>query len=276
MQTATILSDNRTSDPGKYRTEHGLSVLLQSGGVEILLDTGASGLFARHAEELGLDLSQVDYVFLSHGHADHTGGLRTFLELNRKARVLVSPEAVRGRFFSTRGGMHDITAPWPLDLMKGRMITTEGSTEIAGGIHVITRIPHPHGIPSGNRHLLTERDGVPVPDDFRHEMALYADGFLFTGCAHNGLENILEACPWPVHTVLGGFHLLDAKGEDSYETQEELTGLAGRLLRAYPGTFFYTGHCTGDKAFEILQSVMGDRIRRFSCGMKIFKNFSYI
>ncbi|NLZ19172.1 MAG: MBL fold metallo-hydrolase, partial [Bacteroidales bacterium] len=212
--------------------EHGLSVLLQSGTLEILLDTGASDLFVRHAEKLDLDLSGVDYVFLSHGHADHAGGLRTFLELNRKARVLVSREAVGGQFFSTRGGMHDITASWPLDLMKGRMVPTEGSPEIAGGIHVITRIPHSHGIPSGNRHLLRECDGRPVPDDFRHEMALYSDGFLFTGCAHNGLENILEACPWPVHTVLGGFHLLDAKGEESYETAEELTGLAVRLLRS--------------------------------------------
>jgi len=98
---------------------------------------------------------------------------------------------------------------------------------------------------------------------------LYIDGLLFTGCAHNGLENILEACPWPVHTVLGGFHLLDARGEDAYEDGKTLTALAGRLAERYPRTTFYTSHCTGDGAFRTLQSVLGPRLQQFSCGTRI-------
>ena len=78
MMKWIVLSDNRSSD-SRLSTEHGLSILLRTEQHKILLDTGASDLFIRNAELLGIDLSDVDYVFISHGHSDHAGGLRYFL-----------------------------------------------------------------------------------------------------------------------------------------------------------------------------------------------------
>jgi len=71
----TVLSDNRSSNPA-LETEHGLSILLQTERHKILLDTGASDVFIRNAEQLGMDFSDVDYVFISHGHSDHADGVR--------------------------------------------------------------------------------------------------------------------------------------------------------------------------------------------------------
>ena len=120
-------------------------------------------------------------------------------------------------------------------------------------------------MPKGNQNLYVQNNaGNYIHDDFRHELALYVDGLLFTGCAHSGLENILAACPWPVHTVVGGFHLLD-----NHETTEELAKLAKRLTEAYPETLFYTSHCTGDKVFAVLKTIMGEQLHAFSCGMTI-------
>ena len=102
-----VLSDNR-SDDSRLSTEHGLSIFLrrsQTGRDKILLDTGASDVFIRNADQLGIDLSDVDYVFISHGHSDHAGGLRYFLEHNQKAQVIVSPDAMSGKFFSKRGNL---------------------------------------------------------------------------------------------------------------------------------------------------------------------------
>ena len=265
----TILADNRTLDKGRFRTEHGLAVLLQTADKQILLDTGASSLFLENAVQLGLDLSAVDYVFLSHGHADHTGGLAAFLQENPKATVIVSPAAVSKNFYSRKGALHSIKAEWPFGQMEGRTLYVRETQRFADGFSVIAAIPHHHPLPQGNRNLLVRQGDGFCPDPYDHEMALYVDGFLFTGCAHNGLENILEACPWPVSTVLGGFHLLDSQGGYAYESEAELMALARRLGEKYPQVTFYTGHCTGDTAFRTLKTVLGKRLAHFCCGEMI-------
>ena len=256
----TVLVDNRTNNPS-LETEHGLSILLETEKHSILLDTGASDVFIRNAERLGKDLSTVDYVFVSHGHSDHAGGLKHFMQINKKAKVIVSPDAISGRFFSKRGNLHSITTEWP-EICDDRLILIDQTREIAKGLHIIAHIPQIHPMPKGNQNLyVQDSDGNYIHDDFCHELALYVDGMLFTGCAHSGLENILAACPYPVNFVVGGFHLLDGQ-----ESEEELQELAERLKEQYPTTQFYTSHCTGDSVFEVMKGVMGEQLQSFRCG----------
>ena len=258
-----VLSDNRKNNE-QLETEHGLSILLENEKHRILLDTGASDVFIRNAEKMGIDLSMVDYVFISHGHSDHAGGLKHFLNINERAKIVVSPDAMSGKFFSKRGNLHSITAEWP-KIDDDRLVLIDQTCAIAEDIHVIAHIPQKHPMPKGNQNLYVQNTvGDYIHDDFRHELALYIDGLLFTGCAHSGLENILSACPYPVKAVVGGFHLLD-----DHESEEELTALALRLKENYSNTQFYTSHCTGDSVFATLQRVMGDKIHAFSCGTSI-------
>ena len=259
----TVLTDNRTSKD-MLQTEHGLSLLLETSQHRILLDTGASDIFIRNAEQMGIDLSTVDYVFISHGHSDHAGGLKHLLRINQRAKVIVSPHAVSGQFFSKRRYFHSITAEWPTE-ERDRFLMVDNTCEIDDGLHIIAHIPQKHPMPQGNQHLFVQE--VPdryVNDDFRHELAFYTEGLLFTGCAHSGLENILAACPHPVHTVVGGFHLLD-----DHESEADLTALAKRLAAAYPHTAFFTSHCTGDKVFSILKNEMNDHLHALNCGTTI-------
>ena len=259
----TVLSDNRSNDCC-LSTEHGLSIILQTERHKILLDTGASDVFIQNAELLGIDLTDVDYVFISHGHSDHAGGLRYFLEHNQKAQVIVSPDAMSGQFFSKLGNLHSITTEWS-EIDKDRLVLIDHTCEIAEGIHAIALIPQIHSMPKGNQNLyVQDAHGDYIHDDFRHELALYIDGLLFTGCAHSGLENILAACPWSVHSVVGGFHLLDGQ-----ETEEELAALTQRLKERYSETRFYTSHCTGDHVFDVMKSVMGEQLQPFCAGTLI-------
>lgn len=279
----TVLSDNRSSD-SRLSTEHGLSILLETERHKILLDTGASDVFIQNAELLGVNLSDVDYVFISHGHSDHAGGLRYFLEHNRQAQVIVSPDAMSGMFFSKRGNLHSITTKWP-EIDENRLILIDQTCEIEEDIHVIAHIPQNHPMPKGNQNLYVQDvNGDYIHDDFRHELALYVDGLLFTGCAHSGLENILAACPYPVNFVVGGFHLLDGQelpeqrepsssierpsrdGSRQSQSEEELQELAERLKEQYPTTQFYTSHCTGDNVFEVMKGVMGKQLQPFCAG----------
>ncbi len=257
----TVLADNRSANPA-FSTEHGLSIFLEVNGLRVLLDTGASDLMIRHAHQLGIDLGTVDYVFISHGHSDHGGGLQYLADLNSKATVIISPDAFSREFYSGRGHFHSITTSWP-SIPKGRLILADQTREIVSGLGVIAHIAHHHPMPKGNQLLFVQDDkGDYIHDDFRHEIAFYADGLLFTGCAHSGVENILEACPWPVHTVLGGFHLIDGQ-----ESESVLTAFAQRLKTNYPAIQFYTSHCTGNAAFAVLKQVMGDQLHAFACGM---------
>lgn len=256
----TVLSDNRTNGC-QLETEHGLSILLETDKHCILLDTGASDVFIRNADKMGIDLGMVDYVFISHGHSDHAGGLKHLMDINKKAKVIVSPDAVSGKFYSKRGNLHSITAEW-LKIDDGRLVLIDRTCAIAEDIHIIAHIPQNHPMPKGNVNLyVQDANGDYIHDDFRHELALYVNGLLFTGCAHSGLENILAACPWPVHTVVGGFHLLDG-----LETEEELLFLAQRLKAKYPETQFYTSHCTGDGVYKIMKIKIGRQLQSFGCG----------
>lgn len=269
----TVLSDNRTSN-SHLQTEHGLSIFLETATHRILLDTGASDVFLLNAERMGIDLSTVDMVFISHGHSDHAGGLRYLMKMNSQAKVIVSPHAVSGKFFSKRTNLHSITPQWP-ERMLERFLFVDETSEVVEGVSVIAHILQQvksrsqflqtYPLPRGNTHLfVVDADGNYANDEFRHELALYTEGLLFTGCAHNGLENILAACSMPVNTVVGGFHLLDG-----YEKEEDVIALGKRLAKSYPQTRFYTSHCTGDTVFETLKMVMGDQLQAFSCGTVI-------
>ena len=84
----TTLIENHTNDATPDLTaEHGLSLHIEHGGLSILFDTGATGAFSDNADQLGVDLSAVDLLVLSHHHYDHGGGLETFFSTNTHAKV---------------------------------------------------------------------------------------------------------------------------------------------------------------------------------------------
>ena len=103
----TTLVENSVYGKG-LQGEHGLSLLVDTGGHRLLFDTGASDLFIRNARMLGIDLKDVDFLVLSHGHRDHTGGLHHFLQVNQKAEVVCKKELFIPKFKEERenGVMH--------------------------------------------------------------------------------------------------------------------------------------------------------------------------
>lgn len=88
MFRATILIDNNAH--GECKAEWGFSVYIAYCGKNYLLDMGSSALFSVNAEQLGIDLSQVDAAVLSHAHCDHAGGSRTFFEKNCRAKLYMN------------------------------------------------------------------------------------------------------------------------------------------------------------------------------------------
>ena len=147
-----FLADNRSCSDD-LRTEHGLSVYVETDRHKMLLDTGASDLFITNAEKQGIDLGKVDYVFISHGHADHIGGLPFFLRINSRAKIIMSPYIIGGYYVSKRNHEHSITTDICFDDIRERLILADRNMKIDDEIEVIAEIPYEEDMPAGNCNL---------------------------------------------------------------------------------------------------------------------------
>ena len=248
-----ILAEN-TALSGELCAEHGLSLYLETGPHKILFDMGQSDAFARNAEKLGVDLTQVDFAVISHGHYDHGGGLETFLKINTKAPVYVHKLAF-GSHYNAGGKWIGLD---PALLTHPRLVFTEGTLEVAPGI-LLTDC-NELGWESCSWGLQREEDGVLCPDAFFHEQYLQiTEGqklILISGCSHKGIVNIAaHFCP---HVLVGGFHL------NKLEDGKQLCAIAQQLKAL--NSRFYTGHCTGRMQYASMKPIMADKLEEITTG----------
>ncbi len=250
MKLVTLMEN--TSCREDLCCEHGLSLYLETGDCRILFDAGQSDAFAANAEKLGVDLQNVDFAVLSHGHYDHSGGLGKFLELNGTAPVYVSSWAFEPHY--NAAGKYLGVDPTLQQSSRIRFVAEK--TELATGITLLRL----ETAPMDTAGLLTEENGERKPDDFRHEQYLLLEEqgkrILVSGCSHKGIMQIVDA--FQPDILIGGFHFM--KILDT----EKLAEAAGRLL-AYE-TVYYTGHCTGQEQYEYLKSIMGEKLHYLSTG----------
>ncbi|NLP44308.1 MAG: MBL fold metallo-hydrolase [Peptococcaceae bacterium] len=263
-----------TSISEKFKSEHGLCLYLETRKHKLLFDLGASYLFAENAHVLGLDLSEIDTVVISHGHYDHGGGLKAFLNLNTKAKIYVNRKAF-GKYYalSPDGKKTNIGLDESL-LQSDRLIFTGEHFVIDDELELFAGVTGTKLLSSANRGLLMEEAGLPVQDDFDHEQNLIVnqDGktLLVAGCAHKGIINILdrlmELKNIQPNYVIGGFHLY-SYAADKYEDPELIRELA-QYLKEFDTTF-YTCHCTGTKAYNDLREIMGKKIEYLATGSEL-------
>ena len=245
-------------------SEHGLSLFIETCGAEkILFDTGQSGVFVENAVKLGVDLTQIDFLVISHGHYDHGGGLKRFFEINSGAEVYIRQGAFKSRYSQKPAGMKFIGLDPDLE-NNTRFVKCDDFQKISGEIFLFSGVNGVFPRPVGNS-LLFDKDRETL-DNFSDEQNLVITEnkktFLFAGCAHCGIVNIMEKMyslfgKYPDY-VFSGFHLMKSG-------QDEVEFLAEKLL-TYKNTMYYTMHCTGLEQFEVMKKIMGGRIDYFSCG----------
>ena len=268
----TVLSEN-TSVSDALEHEHGLSIHIETPNLRILFDTGAACIFRNNAQKLGVDLSKVDLLVISHGHYDHGGGLRTFLEVNSRAKIYLHKQAFEAHYSKRTDGI----APIGLDptlLPNERFVFCDDQTMIDENIEVFSRVKSKRFFPSCNATLLMKRGDEFVPDDFAHEQNLVVRSngktVLIAGCAHKGIVNIVDACKdgfgqYPDY-VIGGFHLIGPRGNQS-ETPEIVDAIGTYLASTH--SQYYTCHCTGIENVQRLKLILGDKIQYLSTGDQI-------
>jgi len=273
----TVLIENDSPAAGADLTaEFGLSLLFDLDGTQILFDTGDSGVFADNASRLGFDIAAVDMAVLSHHHFDHGGGLARFLELNDHAPVYLRRAEHADRF----SRFPDRTQPIGIDLgllerRPDRFVELEETTKISPGVTLVMEAGSRHPRPPGNDRLLVLRDDQLVADDFDHELTMVLhddDGMVVvTGCSHSGVLNMIDAAVerFPgqrLKAVVGGFHLIGLPAADSMALSRPEVEDIGREIRARCDGPIFTGHCTGHKAFGVLEDILGDQLHPLSIG----------
>ena len=257
---------------------HGLSFYVETSGHKVLVDLGPSDEIIKNAEKLGIDLSQVDTVILSHGHYDHSGGIKAFSRINPSALIYMQQSATDDHYaddgesagserYKYIGIDKDI-----LNLPQVKIVS--GDYRIDDELEIFTLRKRTHKLPFTNKRILKKENGEYVEDDFKHEQYLVIkdDGkrILMSGCAHNGIPNILDAYKDKYDSfpdaVISGFHLMKKVKYTKDEIDELLK--IGRELKKCP-TMFYTCHCTGETAYKILRITMGEQIRYVHSGDEV-------
>lgn len=238
------------------KSEHGLSLYIESECAKILFDTGQSNLFYENAQKLGIDLSAADFAVISHGHYDHGGGLKKFLEINKKAPVYISAKAF-GSFYN--GGKY-IGLHKQLE-NEERLKLIDEHSDICADARIFTSASF-EKTKINSFGLTVQKNGQKNPDNFEHEIYLeLVQGdkkVLFSGCSHCGIENIMNA--FKPDIFIGGFHLL--KLEDEKELEKTAKALSGY------DTDYYSCHCTGEKQYKYLKKQV-KRLSRLRTGDRI-------
>ena len=250
--------------------EHGLSIYIETDNHKLLLDTGQTDAVVKNAEALSIDLSAVDTVILSHGHYDHSGGILPFSEINHTAQIIIQRSAAEPHFNGDRYIGIDKAIP---DLPNVRLI--EGDVQLDDELFLFSGIAGRRCYPQGNRKLSRMENGVQVPDDFLHEQCLVikqnGKSWLLSGCSHNGILNIIDRSREffgnAPDYVITGFHMMKKDGEHTEAEKTVIIQTAQELAKM--NTVFYSGHCTGIPAFEMMKDIMGDKLIALHSGEEI-------
>ncbi|MCK4702803.1 MBL fold metallo-hydrolase [Candidatus Bathyarchaeota archaeon] len=258
--------------------EFGLSLLVeaerQGTELRLLVDTGLTSKPLLHNMKLlDVDPSKIEYIFLTHCHYDHTGGLGGVTEKTRKGVEIVAHPEIFRRCYVIRENMRYIGVPER---------SSRSTVEANGGSWLLSREPFafmPGVMTTGEVERVTsyeplenvhiEVDGEMVQDPELDDVSLIVNVagrglVIISGCSHAGIVNIMKQARRitgveEIIGVIGGFHLRVAKEEQLSKTVDEL-GVAETVC---------AGHCTGFEAMKRISDRMGERFTLLQCGTVI-------
>jgi len=253
----TILYDAFGKD-ASMKKDWGFSALVEVAGKRILFDTGNDrDIFAANVKAQNIDLTNLDFVVLSHRHSDHMAGLSYVLSVNPKVKVYAPKEGfgIFGSSLPSSFYRKDASLPPDMRYYDGNppqvmnfgtawkdanFELIDKTTEIAAGITLIALVSDA----PGTKELKELSLAINTPDGI----------VLVVGCSHPGIENIVQAAASinpKIHLVAGGFHLVVAPDE-----------VIAKAVTALKDTFkvenVAPGHCTGEPTFAALKQAFGD------------------
>lgn len=250
MKIVTLI-ENKESDIKNLDTEHGLSIYLEADEKSFLFDTGQSGAFVDNAKKLNIDLKNLDYTIISHGHYDHSGGFKRLIEeINPKTKLYVG-NGFFDKKYSLKGEKeYEYTGnPFTENFLEENNISTEYINEdivnITDNVLVFTNFNRDKDFENTNEDMYIKKDQKYKKDMFLDEIAIAIKTdkglVVIVGCSHVGIINILDTIiqrtNMNIYALIGGTHLVREDDEKINRIIEYLKDKDIKLIGAC--------HCTG-------------------------------
>jgi 7,8-dihydropterin-6-yl-methyl-4-(beta-D-ribofuranosyl)aminobenzene 5'-phosphate synthase len=270
----TTLSENTAAFAGLL-AEHGLSVFIETDEANVLLDTGLSISVCNNAEALGIRLRTVDKIVISHGHHDHTGGLRDVLRKMRKKTDIIGHPDIMASKYTQRKGFPPGYIGIPFDLREleslgANFVLTPEPVQISEHITTSGEIPMKTAYEEIDPFLKAKEGDEIVPDKLLDDRALFIKTdkglVIILGCAHRGIINTIYHAQEitgekRVDMVIGGCHLMNSNEERVWQTIAALKELEVRKIGV--------SHCTGLPAAAMMAGAFGEDFFFNNAGTRI-------
>ncbi len=264
MKIRIVTLSENTSALGDFLAEWGLSILVETEQTRVLLDTGKSYSCVYNADSLCVDLGTIDKIVLSHGHFDHTGGLRDVLRrMRKKVEILAHPDVWQLKYSQREGEQgRYIGIPFhrnELESLGAVFVLSRKPVEIGESIITTGEIPMVTPYESIDTALLVQAGPVRQPDQVMDDQAVIVKSeaglVVVLGCAHRGIVNTLYHAKQltgeeRILAVIGGSHLTGASEERLVRTIDALRELRVQKLGLC--------HCTDLKAASLLAQEFGE------------------
>lgn len=260
----TTLVENEVEKPDLL-AEHGLSLLLETEKEKILFDTGQKGRTILHnAHTMGVDLSSINKIILSHGHSDHTGGLDGVLTVSKHAEIYGHPDVFHEKYSKTSHEQRPIGIPYTkeaLELRGAKLKLNRKSVKITHNIQTTGEIRRQTSFEMIPDRLCTLQNNQVKRDDLMDDLSLIVTGkkglAVICGCCHSGVVNTLKQVREmtdnaPINMLVGGIHLIDAKEERIEKTIDYLKELNIEKMALC--------HCTGRLALIRLYEAFEEKL----------------
>jgi len=257
MLRITTLVENSTGEHHALIGEHGISFYIEKDGHRILFDTGQSNAFLLNAFQMNIKLTDLDFIVLSHGHYDHSGGFRHIGKICNSFNLRLGKGFFDEKYAFRKGAWDYLGNNFDEEYLKERNINYSFVSlpveEILTGVYILQDFPNLHKDENTNPRFFIRKEGKFKPDRFEDEVLMAVDTqyglVVLLGCSHPGMRNMLDSVrrnlKRPVIAVLGGTHLVESKGRSLERSLEYLEDPEIEIAGV--------SHCTGEEAMQRLE-----------------------
>lgn len=258
MEIITLIENNLGKNQN-LKNEFGLSFFIKDNDIELIFDTGQTGLFFHNFKELNIVTNDIKHIVLSHSHYDHTGGLKTFIENSNKDFTLyITPKFFQEKYRIKPEIKEFLGNNFDLEYLEKNNIDIKyifNGFKISKNIVFFTDFKSYFDFEPPAEYYFRKIEDSFILDHMNDELVIGLDTpkgmVLICGCSHIGICNIIESITNEtgknIYGVIGGLHLSRASDERIEKTAQYFMKKNIKFLAV--------SHCTGEKALNYFKNL---------------------